>query len=108
PGLVRRAQRAGLSGLEGLLGVPAVLGGAVAMNAGTRFGELSDTLQEVEVFVAGRLERLPADRLDLSYRHAVLPAGAIVTRARLRLTRSDSQSVEQRLAAVDAARNSQP
>ncbi|HZJ09384.1 MAG TPA: FAD-binding protein, partial [Trueperaceae bacterium] len=43
PGLVRRAQRAGLSGLEGLLGVPAVLGGAVAMNAGTRFGELSDT-----------------------------------------------------------------
>ena len=108
PGLVRRAQRAGLSGLEGLLGVPAVLGGAVAMNAGTRFGELSDTLQEVEVFVDGGLERLPAAALDLSYRHAVLPPGAIVTRARLRLTRSNPAKVEEKLALVDAARHGQP
>lgn len=108
PGLVRRAQRAGLSGLEGLLGVPAVLGGAVAMNAGTRFGELSDTLQEVEVFVDGGLERLPADRLDLSYRRAVLPAGAVVTRARLRLTRSDPESVERTMTLVDEARHGQP
>jgi len=43
PGLVRRAAEIGLSGLEGLLGVPATLGGAVAMNAGTRFGEMRDT-----------------------------------------------------------------
>jgi len=50
PGLVRRAQKQGLSGLEGLLGIPATLGGAVAMNAGTRFGAIADTLQEVEVF----------------------------------------------------------
>lgn len=108
PGLVRRAQRAGLSGLEGLLGVPAVLGGAVAMNAGTRFGELSDTLQEVEVFVHGRLERLPAAELSLSYRHAELPPGAIVTRARLRLTPSDPEAVAAKLQAVDAARRGQP
>lgn len=108
PGLVRRAQRAGLSGLEGLLGVPAVLGGAVAMNAGTRFGELSDTLQEVEIFVDGSLERLPADSLSLRYRHAELPRGAVVTRARLRLTPSDPESVATKLQAVDAARTGQP
>lgn len=108
PGLVRRAQKAGLSGLEGLLGVPAVLGGAVAMNAGTRFGEMSDTLQEVELFVAGVLERLPAHALALSYRHAQLPAGAIVTRARLRLTPSTPDAVEASMAKVDAARSGQP
>ncbi|HET8985971.1 MAG TPA: UDP-N-acetylmuramate dehydrogenase [Trueperaceae bacterium] len=108
PGLVRRAQKAGMSGLEGLLGVPAVLGGAVAMNAGTRFGEMSDTLHEVELFVNGELERVPADDLDLSYRHATLPEGAVVTRARLRFTPSDPATVEATMAKVDAARAGQP
>ena len=108
PGLVRRAARAGLSGLEGLWGVPAVLGGAVAMNAGTRYGEMSDTLQEVEVFVGGSLERLPADALRLRYRHSELPSGAIVTRARLKLTPSSPERVAARLAEVDAARKGQP
>jgi len=108
PGLVRRAADLGLSGLEGLLGVPAVLGGAVAMNAGTRFGEMSNTLQEVEVFVDGGFERLPADALGLSYRHSRLPAGAVLTRARLRLTPSSPERVRARLAQVDAARRGQP
>ncbi len=108
PGLVRRAAAAGLSGLEGLLGVPAVLGGAVAMNAGTRYGEMSDTLQEVEVFVNGSAERLPADALGLSYRHSALPPGAVVTRARLKLTPSTPEKVAARLAQVDAARKGQP
>lgn len=108
PGLVRRAERAGLSGLEGLLGVPAVLGGAVAMNAGTRFGEMSDTLQEVELFVNGALERVAAGELNLSYRHAELPPGAIITRARLKLTPSDPPSVQAAMDRVDAARKTQP
>ncbi len=104
PGLVRRAADAGLSGLEGLLGVPAVLGGAVAMNAGTRFGEMSDTLQEVELLLDGRVERLDAASLGPSYRHSELPRGAVVTRARLRLTPSSPEN----LLRVDAARRGQP
>lgn len=108
PGLVRRAQRTGLSGLEGLLGVPAVLGGAVAMNAGTRYGEMSDTLQEVELFVNGAVERLPAADLKLAYRHAELPPGAVVTRARLRLTPSTPEAVQSYMDQVDAAREGQP
>jgi len=108
PGLVRRAQRLGLSGLEGLLGVPAVLGGAVAMNAGTRFGEMSDTLTEVELFVDGGLERVDAGALHLGYRHAELPERAVVVRARLRLTPSDPERVQARLDEVDRARKGQP
>lgn len=108
PGLVRRAAELGLSGLEGLLGVPATLGGAVAMNAGTRFGEMSDTLREVEVFVGGGLERLGADTLGLGYRRSALPAGAVLTRARLQLTPSSPERVRSALARVDAARKGQP
>lgn len=108
PGLVRRAQRAGLSGVEGLLGVPAVVGGAVAMNAGTRFGEIGDALIEVELVVDGSVERVPAAALDLTYRHASVPAGAVITRARLRLVSSTPEAVQNGMRAVDAARRGQP
>ena len=108
PGLVRRLQRLGLSGLEGLLGVPAQLGGAVVMNAGTRFGCLADTLEEVEVMLDGSLERLRAHALGLRYRHSELPAGAVVTRVRLRLTASTPARVQALMDQVDAARKGQP
>lgn len=108
PGLVRRAQQAGLSGLEGLLGVPAVLGGAIAMNAGTRFGSMSDSLEEVELFWAGRFERLPAKELGLGYRRSALPPDSVITRARLRFTPSAPERVQAALARVDAARKGQP
>ena len=78
------------------------------MNAGTRFGELSDTLQEVELFVDGELTRVPAEALNLSYRHAELPEGAIVTRVRLRLISSTPEQVQHAMDAVDAARTGQP
>ena len=108
PGLVRRATYAGLSGLEPLLGIPAVLGGAITMNAGTRFGEVSDVLQEVEVFVDGGLHFLNVDDLGLEYRHSTLPEGAVITRARLRLTPSTPERVAAKVTQVDAARKGQP
>ena len=108
PGLVRRARDAGLSGLEAVLGIPAVLGGAIAMNAGTRHGEISDVLQEVELLVDGTVERLPASALDLQYRRAHLPSGALLLRARLTLTPSTPERVAAAMAPVDAARAGQP
>ncbi len=108
PGLVRRAASTGLSGWEGLLGIPAVLGGAIAMNAGTRFGSIADTLKEVELMLAGEMVRLSADELKLSYRHSELPKDGVITRARFSLTASTPEKVEAVLAKVDAARKGQP
>jgi UDP-N-acetylmuramate dehydrogenase len=108
PGLVRRAATWGVSGLEGLLGVPAVLGGALAMNAGTRFGDMASIVREVELFVDGKLERLPASDISFNYRHTYLPEGAIITAAKLSLTPSSPDAVKARLAEVDAARKGQP
>jgi len=108
PGLVRRARQLGLSGLEGVLGIPAQLGGAIVMNAGTRFGEIGDTLQEVELMLDGRVERVAAADLGLGYRRSALPPGAVVLRARLRLTPSTPERVARAEAAVDAARRGQP
>jgi len=108
PSLVQEARRLGLSGLEPLLGIPASLGGAVRMNAGTRFGEIGDVLEAVEIFHDGALHVYHPDQLGLGYRQSRLPAGGIVTRVRLRLRRSDPATIEARMQAVDAARKGQP
>ncbi len=61
PSLLSGARSLGLAGLESLSGVPAVVGGAVKMNAGTREGETFDHLvsltvvdREGEIRVLGR------------------------------------------------------
>jgi len=108
PGLVQEAARLGLSGLEPLLGIPASVGGAVRMNAGTRFGEIADVLEAVELFHAGRFQVLDPGELGFGYRTSRLPAGAIVTRVRLRLAPAPAAAIEARMAEVDAARKGQP
>ena len=108
PTLVQEAARLGLSGLEPLLGIPASVGGAVRMNAGTRFGEIADVLEAVELFHEGAFRVLDPSELGLGYRTSRLPAGAIVTRVRLRLTPAPAATIEARMAEVDAARKGQP
>lgn len=108
PALVQEAARLGLSGLEPLLGIPASVGGAVRMNAGTRFGEIGEALEAVELFHEGTFRVLDPTELDLGYRSSRLPPGAIVTRVRFRLTPAPAEAIEARMAEVDAARKSQP
>ena len=79
--LLRLAKDESLSGLWVLGGIPGTVGGAVRMNAGTRWGEVKDTLASVELATASGLHEIAASELGLSYRHSRLPFGAIVTRA---------------------------
>lgn len=106
--LLLQSARLGLSGLEGLYGVPAQVGGAIKMNAGTRFGEMADALELVEVFHDGALHVYRPEELGFSYRHSALPAGSVVTRAKLRLHEVGEAVVRAKIALVDAARKGQP
>lgn len=47
PRLVARSVEEGLGGIEKLVGIPATVGGAVFMNAGTKYGEIKDYLVEI-------------------------------------------------------------
>ncbi|MCP5020628.1 MAG: FAD-binding protein [bacterium] len=49
PALMRAARDLGLSGLEGLAGVPGQVGGGIAMNAGGSWGDLWDHVEWVQV-----------------------------------------------------------
>ncbi len=49
PLMMRAASNLGLEGWECLTGIPASLGGAIYMNAGTKFGEIKDIIISVDV-----------------------------------------------------------
>ncbi len=82
--VAEHAAAAGLAGLEFLSGIPGSLGGAIAMNAGAYGGDVSQCLDWAEIVLrSGETIRLTANELHFSYRHARIPAGAVIVRARL-------------------------
>lgn len=87
--LPARGHALGLTGAEFLAGIPGTLGGALAMNAGTPAGELSDVLEAAELCTADGTGWVPAERLGLGYRVSRLPPGAVATRVRCRLRPGD-------------------
>jgi UDP-N-acetylmuramate dehydrogenase len=87
--LAARGHALGLVGAEFSAGIPGTLGGATAMNAGTRLGEMKQLISRVELASADGLGFVPAEALRLAYRHSELPAGAVVTRVELRLRIGD-------------------
>ncbi len=78
-----------LVGAEFLAGIPGTLGGATAMNAGTKHGECMSVVEAVELATPRGLGWLGVERIPFRYRCAELPQGAVVTRVRLRLRRGD-------------------
>jgi len=87
--LAARGHALGLVGAEFSAGIPGTLGGATAMNAGTRLGEMKQLLTRVELATADGLGLIPAAALQLAYRHSQLPPGAVVTRVELELRPGD-------------------
>jgi UDP-N-acetylmuramate dehydrogenase len=103
--LLRLAKDENLSGLWVLGGIPGTVGGAVRMNAGTRWGEVKDTLHAVQVATRDGLVELGASELGLGYRHSQLPFGAIVTRATFAVRDADA-SMKKKLDEVLSHRKS--
>jgi UDP-N-acetylmuramate dehydrogenase len=108
--IAEHAAAAGLAGLEFLSGIPGSLGGAVAMNAGAYGAEMCDVLDWAEIVGRdGSVRRYTAADLALSYRHAHLPPGGIVIRARLMARPGDPATIAAAMAAIKTSREaSQP
>lgn len=103
--VAEHAAAAGLAGLEFLSGIPGTVGGAVAMNAGAYGGDVASCLDWAEIVTrSGQASRLPAAALALAYRHATLPPGAIVTRARFRAHPGDPATIAARMATIRTSR----
>ena len=103
--VAQEAQRAGLGGLEFLIGIPGTVGGAVRMNAGAFGGETKDRLVWAEALDRdGRLHRLANADLGFAYRKSALPAGHVVVRAAFRGEPGDPAAIVARMNAIRAER----
>jgi len=103
--VAEHAAAAGLAGLEFLSGIPGSVGGAVAMNAGAYGGEIADILDWAELVTrSGEIVRATPAELALSYRHASLPPGGVVVRARLRAKPGDPAAIAARMEQIAASR----
>lgn len=86
--IIPESVRRGLAGLETIAGIPATIGGAIAMNAGGAFGQIADVVSSVEALtLQGEAVSLRRDQIDFDYRRSGL-GELVITGATLRLRRT--------------------
>jgi UDP-N-acetylmuramate dehydrogenase len=103
------AAESGLSGLEFACGIPGSVGGGVAMNAGAHGWSLADLVEEVEVASASGVRWTSETEFEWGYRFCRLPAGSVITAARLGLTVGEPVGIlEHHRALLRARRTTQP
>ena len=101
--LARRCSRAGLAGWECLAGIPGTVGGAIRMNAGGRDGDISETVETIDVLACDSpaVDRrvLSKQEVGFGYRRTGL-GGSVVTAATFRLRQEDPARVYARFREV--------
>jgi UDP-N-acetylmuramate dehydrogenase len=98
--LIREAAALNLGGLECLVGIPATIGGAVAMNAGAPDGAIGEFVSAVYfLHPDGTLGEFKPRAGAFGERAFSGPPGAILIGARLRLTRRSHADIQKELKA---------
>jgi UDP-N-acetylmuramate dehydrogenase len=88
--LVQDAFHLGLAGLSWAVGIPGTLGGALAMNAGTRHGWISQVVDSVTIYVPGEgLVLVRGHAVSWSYRTSDLARRGIILEATLSVSEGD-------------------
>ncbi len=96
PALVKKTIDMGLKGLEGCVGIPGSVGGALHQNAGGARGSFGDVVVSATVVTPqGEVETRPVSDLGLGYRTSSLGGGAVVS-VRIRLEKDDPQAIRSR------------
>ncbi|MCA1816781.1 MAG: UDP-N-acetylmuramate dehydrogenase [Acidobacteria bacterium] len=97
PRLCVDAARKGLSGIEGLNGIPGTVGGALWMNAGAFGHEIGTVVETVRVARGGRIVEVPGEKIKWDYRHTSFRDGELVLGATLRLKFDDAEKIGARM-----------
>jgi UDP-N-acetylmuramate dehydrogenase len=95
PRLCVDAARQGLSGIEGLSGIPGTFGGALWMNAGAYGQEIGTVVETVRVARAGRVTEISGSEVQWNYRHTSFREGELLLGATLRLQRGDPDKIRE-------------
>ncbi len=105
------AMERGYTGLEFAHGIPGTVGGGVYMNAGAYGGEMCQVVTGVTAMDrAGNLLDIPADKLDLSYRHSrFMNEDLVILSVRVKLEKGDREEIRAKMSELmTRRRTSQP
>ncbi|MCA1591573.1 MAG: UDP-N-acetylmuramate dehydrogenase [Acidobacteria bacterium] len=97
PRLCVEAARQGLSGIEGLGGIPGTVGGALWMNAGAYGHEIGEVVETVRVARGGRVVEVPGSEVSWNYRHTSFREGELLLGATLRLRPDAPEQIKARM-----------
>jgi UDP-N-acetylmuramate dehydrogenase len=86
-GMVTFCAKRDLGGMEGLIGVPGSVGGALRMNAGAYGTQIGPHVREVELYRAatGEVETLRGSDIRFDYRHTSFAPDDVMLRVKLEL-----------------------
>jgi UDP-N-acetylmuramate dehydrogenase len=86
-GMVTFCGKRDLGGLEGLIGVPGSVGGALRMNAGAYGTQIGAYVREVELYraAAGEIETVRGNDIRFDYRHTSFAPEDVMLRVKLEL-----------------------
>jgi len=97
PRLCVDVARHGLSGIEGLGGIPGTVGGALWMNAGAYGHEIGTVTETVRVARKGQVVEIPGSDVQWNYRHTSFREGELLLGATLLLTPDDPEKIRARM-----------
>ncbi len=79
PKLIKKAALWGLGGLEVLAGIPGTIGGAVKMNAGGKYGSISESISSVTTMTLdGEIKNINRNDIEFTYRGCNLDKQIII------------------------------
>jgi UDP-N-acetylmuramate dehydrogenase len=86
-----------LGGMEGLIGVPGTVGGALRMNAGAYGTQIGSYVREVKVYRAAerRIEILSGEQISFEYRHTSFAPDDMMLAVKLELPAKDYREILQ-------------
>ena len=98
--LISWSIRHGLCGLENLSGIPASIGGAISMNAGTNRYSIAEAIDAVQFTGPNGSCWFRRDQLQFDYRSFRLPDKALISAARIQLGKSSPDQIRRNVRKV--------
>ncbi len=98
--LISWSTRNGLCGLENLSGIPASVGGAISMNAGTNKCSMAEAIDAVQFTGPDGSCWFRRDQLQFDYRSFRLPDKALISAARIQLGKSNPDQIRRNVRKV--------
>lgn len=108
--VVRDAFSRGLAGMEFAVGIPGTVGGALAMNAGTRGDWMQSVVESVTVYIPGSgLSRVRGGEVAWGYRSSGLTDRGVIVETVLQLEAADERRIRAEMErSLDRRKASQP